>query len=98
MPGSNPRNGKLLTRGGIWPSRRDSNFPFATLKADMPHDVVVSNETTALEDLAGRTRTFMEAAKAENSRRAYRSDWRQFESWCRSRGLASLPARADPVA
>jgi hypothetical protein len=34
----------------------------------------------------------MEAAKAENSRRAYRSDWRQFERWCRSHGLVYLPA------
>jgi site-specific recombinase XerD len=40
----------------------------------------------------------MAAAKAENSRRAYRSDWRQFESWCRSHGLACLPAVPETVA
>jgi integrase len=40
----------------------------------------------------------MAAAKAENSRRAYRSDWRLFESWCRSHGLACLPAVPETVA
>jgi site-specific recombinase XerD len=51
-----------------------------------------------LEDLAGRARAFMEAAKAENSRRAYRSDWHQFEQWCRSHGLVCLPATPETVA
>jgi site-specific recombinase XerD len=39
----------------------------------------------------------MQAAKAENSRRAYRSDWRHFESWCRGQGLAHLPATPETV-
>lgn len=34
---------------------------------------------------------------AENSRRAYLSDWRQFESWCRIRRLVCLPATPDTV-
>ena len=51
-----------------------------------------------LEDLAGRARAFMEAGKAENSRRAYRSDWRHFESWCGGHGLISLPAAPETVA
>jgi site-specific recombinase XerD len=40
----------------------------------------------------------MESAKAENSRRAYRSDWRHFDSWCRAHGLVCLPASPDSVA
>jgi site-specific recombinase XerD len=51
-----------------------------------------------LEELAARARAFIEAAKAENSRRAYRSDWRQFEFWCRGHGLACLPALPETVA
>lgn len=51
-----------------------------------------------LENLAGQARTFMQAAKAENSRRAYGSDWRQFESWCRRHGLVCLPATPETVA
>jgi len=52
----------------------------------------------ALDRLAERTRDFIEAAKAENSRRAYRSDWRHFEAWCHSHGLACLPATPETVA
>jgi len=51
-----------------------------------------------LDRLAQQARGFIEAAKAANSRRAYRSDWRHFESWCRSHGLACLPAAPETVA
>ena len=51
-----------------------------------------------LEDLARRARAFMDAAKAENSRRAYRSDWLHFEEWCRNHGLVCLPATPETVA
>jgi site-specific recombinase XerD len=51
----------------------------------------------ALDRLAESARTFIQAAKAENSRRAYRSDWRLFEAWCRERGLAPLPATPETV-
>lgn len=53
---------------------------------------------TRLEDLAGRARVFMEAAKSKNSRRAYRSDWNHFESWCGGHGLVCLPAAPETVA
>jgi site-specific recombinase XerD len=67
----------------------------------MSNELIVSapqgRELAPLDHLAQRTRAFMEAAKAENSRRAYRSDWRHFESWCRSQGLASMPATPETV-
>ena len=53
---------------------------------------------TPLERLAERTRGFIEVAKAENSRRAYRSDWHHFESWCHSHDLFYLPAAPETVA
>lgn len=37
-------------------------------------------------------------AKADNTIRAYASDWRAFEAWCDARGLEPLPARAEAVA
>ena len=37
-------------------------------------------------------------AKADNTIRAYESDWRQFEAWCDARELESLPARVEAVA
>jgi site-specific recombinase XerD len=36
--------------------------------------------------------------KAASTRRAYRSDFRIFESWCQDRGVSSLPAAAETVA
>lgn len=54
-------------------------------------------EAAPLDRLAEQARGFMAAAKAENTRRAYRSDWRHFEAWCRAQGLASLPARPETV-
>src|SRR3954463_15117269 len=68
----------------------------------MSQDLIVSTTGAAavarLGDLAGRARAFMEAAKAENSRRAYRSDWRHFEFWCRDHGVVCLPAAPETVA
>jgi integrase len=67
----------------------------------MAHDLIVSTPqggaVAALENLADQARGFMEAAKAENSRRAYRSDWRLFELWCRTQGLVHLPATPETV-
>lgn len=50
-----------------------------------------------LAALATRARAFIEAAKSENTRRAYRSDWRQFENWCASQGFDPLPAAPETV-
>jgi site-specific recombinase XerD len=65
-------------------------------------DLIVSTAAGAavgrLEDLAAQARALMESAKAENSRRAYRSDWHHFESWCRNHGLVCLPASPETTA
>ena len=67
----------------------------------MANDIVLSTaqgrEAVLLENLARAARAFMESAKAPNTRRAYRSDWCHFESWCRSQGLAFLPATPETV-
>ena len=68
----------------------------------LSHDLAVSppqgGAVLPLDDLAQKARGFIEAAKAGNSRRAYRSDWRQFEGWCCGHGLACLPAVPETVA
>jgi site-specific recombinase XerD len=64
------------------------------LIASAPHGRPVAT----LDRLAEQARAFVEAAKAENSRRAYRSDWLQFEVWCRGHGLVCLPAAPETVA
>ena len=42
--------------------------------------------------------TYARQAKAENTRRAYAADWRDFVAYARSRGHPVLPADADTVA
>jgi len=42
--------------------------------------------------------TYVRRAKAENTVRAYRSDWARFEAFCRGREVVSLPAAPATVA
>src|SRR5215471_15738480 len=44
------------------------------------------------------TAEFITASKAKATRAAYAADWRDFEAWCRSHGLSSLPASPESVA
>lgn len=56
--------------------------------------------STALEETARRAREYFEAARAENTVGAYRSDLKDFEVWCRveAGGLSPLPASPETVA
>ena len=67
----------------------------------MSNDLIVSEPQgralAPLNRLAEQARGFIEAAKAENTRRAYRSDWHQFEQWCRRQELTALPATPETV-
>ena len=49
-------------------------------------------ETPAPTELAATLR-FADAAKAENTRRAYASDWADFCRWAAARGTGPCPAR-----
>ena len=51
-----------------------------------------------LAQLEERARDYAAAAHAPNTLRAYASDLRAFASWCRSHGVASLPAEPRTVA
>jgi integrase len=44
-----------------------------------------------LERLANRARDYAKASSSANTQRAYASDWRHFESWCRRTGVAPRP-------
>jgi site-specific recombinase XerD len=48
-------------------------------------------------DLTDKVSALREASKAENTRRAYLSDWRSWSAWCHSHGVAPLPAHPDTV-
>lgn len=40
---------------------------------------------------------YVEAARAANTLRGYRSDWREFTTWCTGRGLEPMPAAASTI-
>jgi integrase len=58
---------------------------------------VASRDVGPLAILRQQERDYASRSKAESTKRAYRSDWRDFERWCRSHQLIALPATADTV-
>lgn len=48
------------------------------------------------EALSASELGYLAAARAENTRRGYRSDWQEWTTWCAHQGTAPLPA--DPAA
>lgn len=55
-------------------------------------------EPTSLEELIQKAKSFVTAAKAPATLKAYRIDWRDFESWCREHNLPSVPSTPETVA
>lgn len=64
----------------------------------LPAPVPQSEETRHLAELLGCAQEFAREARAENTLRAYRSDWKDFESWCHDRNFAACPASPQTVA
>ena len=50
-----------------------------------------------IQEAAEQAKTFARQARAENTKKAYRSDWRHFEAWCVERELDYLPASVQTV-
>lgn len=50
-----------------------------------------------LDDLIQKAKSFVASAKAPATLKAYRNDWRDFESWCRLQNLPSLPSTPETV-
>jgi site-specific recombinase XerD len=53
---------------------------------------------STLPEIVERARDYGKAAKADNTRRAYASDWEHFAAWCGGHGLEPLPASPGTVA
>lgn len=51
-----------------------------------------------LDQALRAARRYSRKSRADSTWRAYQSDWRQFEAWCQTVALASLPADPDTVA
>ncbi|HEX3804568.1 MAG TPA: site-specific integrase [Solirubrobacteraceae bacterium] len=56
-----------------------------------------SHLAAELVELIDAARDYAAHAQAENTSRAYASDWRQFEAWCERYGLSPLPAPVSVV-
>jgi integrase len=54
--------------------------------------------TLSVKELAEKAREYAKSAKTPSTLRAYKSDWLQFENWCRLHRLEFLPASPDSVA
>lgn len=51
-----------------------------------------------LDDSIKHAEKLREKARSDNTRKAYKSDWIVFESWCNAKGVASLPSTPRIVA
>lgn len=63
--------------------------------ADLPAAVAPPDP---LSPYLAEAQSYVRRAKAPNTVKAYRSDWARFESFCRGRGVAALPALPATVA
>jgi integrase len=57
-----------------------------------------TGDRAGLNQLAETAMAYAQAGMADNTRRAYGADWRDFTSWCASVGASPLPAEAATIA
>ena len=81
----------LPETAGMKVARR--NEPVALL----PPPVLESEATAQINALFDQAQQFATRARAGNTLRAYRSDWRDFEAWCRGRNFSACPAASETV-
>ncbi len=55
-------------------------------------------QVPSIEELIQKAKAFVASAKAPATLKAYRNDWRDFESWCRAHQLPSLASTPETVA
>ena len=63
-----------------------------------PHTCSLAPKQSSFEELIQKAKSFVAAAKAPATLKAYRNDWRDFESWCREHQLTALPSTPESVA
>lgn len=59
---------------------------------------VPAQTAVELAELGEDARSYIGASRSENTNRAYRTGWNQFEGWCDRHGQQSLPAKPETVA
>lgn len=81
-------------------ARLDRNRSLGYLtKEPVPTKPPQTPGNTALATVSAGTavRDFAGATQAASTKKAYRSDWKDFEAWCRSRNAIALPAGVETV-
>lgn len=68
------------------------------LPAPAAPDQSADQDGAGLAALVDQAEAFLRQARAENTRRAYASDWKDFERWCAGRQMAACPAAPSTVA
>jgi hypothetical protein len=63
-----------------------------------PHTCSLAPKPSSHEELIQKGKSFVTAAKAPAILKAYRNDWRDFESWCREHQLTALASTPKTVA
>lgn len=66
----------------------------------MGNEIIVANNvgmTACQYELIDQAKELLSHAKADNTLRAYKSDWNDFERWCSLQGVPSLPADEQTV-
>lgn len=62
-------------------------------------NIALSFETASgsLEEASHRASQYAQASRADNTKRAYKASWKDFERWCELKGLSALPAAPETV-
>src|SRR5215831_13209038 len=68
------------------------------MNAENLPQLVTSESDVFLPQDKERIAGYLDNAKAANTKKAYQSDWADFEHWCAGRGFAPLPATSACVA
>ena len=79
----------------------DSECLAASRRAEPEAEVVALAplpDPAALASLVGQAEEFLLYARAENTHRAYRSDWNHFQLWCAQRNVLACPALPQTLA
>lgn len=59
---------------------------------------IVANSRNTAVTITGRVNDYIRHSKADNTMRAYRSDWNHFVDWCQSHQMTAKPANPETVA
>ena len=64
----------------------------------IPLQMLFPGDSSPVERWRPRVASYVQASRADNTRRGYLADFRHFSGWCQQHGLESLPAAPETVA